>query len=65
MVQLSRAVAIPEAQKLGQTVLQSSPNHKVAEEYRQLAKEFEERLKVRESIRATNLLAPAQEAANA
>lgn len=47
-VQLSRAVAIPEAQKLGQTVLQCNPGHKVAEEYRQLALELESRLEIRE-----------------
>jgi len=47
-VQLSRSVAIPEAQKYGKTVLQADPTHKTAEQYRQLAREFEERLAIRE-----------------
>jgi len=47
-VQLSRAVAIPEAQKLGQTVLQAGPTHKLSEQYRQLAREVEARLEIRE-----------------
>lgn len=65
-VQLSRAVAIPEAQKLGQTVLQADPTHKLAEQYRQLAREVEARLAIRETagqaVMNTELL---PEAANA
>jgi len=46
--QVSRAVAIPEAQKLGKTVFQTDPAHKIAEQYRQLARELEQRLEIRE-----------------
>ncbi len=47
-VQLSRAVAIPEAQKVGRTVLQTDPHHKLSEQYRELARELEARLDIRE-----------------
>ena len=49
-VQLSRAVAIPEAQKLGKTVLQVDPTHKVAAQYRDLARELEARIEIREKV---------------
>ena len=42
--QISRAVAIPEAQGVGKTIFQTEPAHKVAEEYRKLARELEERI---------------------
>ena len=41
---ISRAVAVPEAQKVGKTIIQTDPAHKVAEEYRQLAREVLERV---------------------
>ncbi|MCC7389440.1 MAG: ParA family protein [Phycisphaerales bacterium] len=41
---ISRAVAVPEAQKLGKTIIQTEPAHKVAEEYRQLAREVIDRV---------------------
>lgn len=47
-VQLSRAVAVPEAQKIGQTLLQAEPLHKVSDQYRELARELEARLVIRE-----------------
>lgn len=46
--QISRAVAIPEAQKLGKTVFQTDAAHKITEQYRQLAREVEKRLEIRE-----------------
>jgi chromosome partitioning protein len=49
-VQLSRSVAIPEAQKLGRTVLEADPTHKIAEQYRELARELEARLEIRENL---------------
>lgn len=52
-VQLSRAVAIPEAQKLGQTVLQMDPNHKLSEQYRELARELEARIELRQKALST------------
>ena len=44
MSEISRSTVIPQAQKLGQTVLQSHGSHKVAEQYRRLAAEIEKRL---------------------
>lgn len=41
---ISRAVAIPEAQGVGKTIFQTEPSHKVTEEYRKLAREFESRI---------------------
>lgn len=62
-VQLSRSVAIPEAQKYGKTVLQFDPLHKIAEQYRELARELEQRLEIREH---ENTIIPAlAEVANA
>lgn len=70
--QLSRAVAIPEAQKHGKTVLETEPTHKVAEQYRQLALEMEARLEIREGAGRAAIQAgipesevPAAEVANA
>lgn len=40
---ISRSTVVPEAQKLGKTVFQTDPNHKVAQQYRELAQEIEER----------------------
>ncbi len=42
--EISRAVVIPQAQQLGKTVFDVDPSHKVAEEYRQLAREVEQRV---------------------
>ncbi len=42
--EISRSVAVQEAQKMGQTILQYQGDHPVADEYRSLAREFEERL---------------------
>jgi chromosome partitioning protein len=40
---VSRSTVVPEAQKLGKTVFQTDPTHKVAQQYRELAREIEER----------------------
>jgi chromosome partitioning protein len=40
---ISRSTVVPEAQKLGKTVFQTDSNHKVAQQYRELAQEIEER----------------------
>ena len=40
---ISRSTVVPEAQKLGKTVFQTDPTHKVAQQYRALAREIEER----------------------
>lgn len=44
--EISRSVVVQEAQKMGQTILQYQGDHPVADEYRTLAKEFEDRLTV-------------------
>jgi chromosome partitioning protein len=41
---ISRSTVIPEAQKDGKTIFQTTPNHKLAEQYRALAREIESRL---------------------
>lgn len=40
---ISRSTVVPEAQKLSKTVFQTDPSHKVAQQYRALAQEVEER----------------------
>jgi chromosome partitioning protein len=40
---VSRSTVVPEAQKLGKTVFQTDPTHKVAQQYRELAREIEGR----------------------
>ena len=41
--EISRSTVVPQAQKLGSTVFQSEPKHKVSEQYRALALEVEAR----------------------
>lgn len=41
---IGRTVKVPEAQGFGQTLFQYDPAHQVAEQYRQLAREVEERI---------------------
>jgi chromosome partitioning protein len=48
---ISRAVVVEEAQEAGKTVLQFAPEHKVAHQFRALARELEERLAVAEAAR--------------
>src|SRR3954463_16821049 len=40
---ISRSTVVPEASKLGKTVFQTDPTHKVAQQYRELAREIEGR----------------------
>jgi chromosome partitioning protein len=40
---ISRSTVVPEASKVGKTVFQTDPTHKVAQQYRALAREIEER----------------------
>jgi cellulose biosynthesis protein BcsQ len=58
--EISRSVAVQEAQKAGQTLMQHQGDHPVADDYRALAKEFEERLNARpESLETTREVAHA------
>ena len=41
---ISSSIAVPHAQQSGRTILQTEPNHKVAQEYMKLAKELLKRL---------------------
>ncbi len=50
--EIGRSVIIPEAQKMGQTVFQTEPRHKVTEQYRELAREIEKRFTVLEEQEA-------------
>jgi chromosome partitioning protein len=47
---ISRAVVIPKAQKVGKTIFQTNSTHKVTDEYRNVAREIEERLSASESV---------------
>jgi chromosome partitioning protein len=46
---ISRSVVVEEAQEAGKTVLQYAPEHKVAHQFRALARELEERLEAAET----------------
>jgi cellulose biosynthesis protein BcsQ len=46
--EIGRSIVIPEAQKLGQTIFQTEPRHKITEQYRELARELEKRFTVLE-----------------
>jgi cellulose biosynthesis protein BcsQ len=50
---IGTAVAIANAQEQGKTVLQTEPTHRSADEYRAVARELDERLRVRSSANAT------------
>jgi len=41
---ISRSTAVPQAQRVGKTIFQTEPEHKVAEQYRMLARELEARI---------------------
>lgn len=41
---ISRATIIPASQRLGKTVFQVEPKHKIADQFRALAREFEDRM---------------------
>lgn len=51
--EISRSVIVQEAQKVGQTVMQYRGDHPVADEYRALAREFEDRLSALRTAGAT------------
>lgn len=60
--EISRSVVIQEAQRVGKTILQYQGDHPVADEYRALAREMEDRL---QRLRAhTNDASMTEEAAN-
>jgi len=61
---ISRAVAVPTAQRDGLTIFQSEPSHKVAEQYRQLARELVKRLKA-PRVSASNDRAEPEDSAGA
>jgi chromosome partitioning protein len=52
--EINRAVAIPEAQRLGKTIFQTDSNHKIAEQYRMLARELEQRLELRAQMKSAS-----------
>jgi len=47
---ISRSTVIGEAQRQGKTVFQTEPDHKVTEQYRNLARELEQRLATFETV---------------
>jgi nitrogenase subunit NifH len=47
---ISRSTVIGEAQRQGKTVFQTEPDHKVTEQYRNLACELEQRLATFETV---------------
>jgi cellulose biosynthesis protein BcsQ len=53
--EISRSVVVQEAQRAGQTIMQYQGDHPVADEYRTLAKEFEDRF---HRIRQEQAVAP-------
>jgi len=60
--EISRSVVVQEAQRAGQTILQYRGDHPVADEYRALARQFEDRLA---TIRRGHASANEKEIANA
>lgn len=63
---ISRSTVVPEAQKATKTVLQTDPSHKVAQQYRALAQEVEERTGRVQKVKSTERTksAPAPEVAD-
>lgn len=59
---ISRSTVIPSAQKAGKTVFQTNPDHVVADQYRALATEIEERLE--RLLSARDAQAPVGEVVN-
>jgi chromosome partitioning protein len=54
---ISRTTVIPAAQKIGKTIFQTEPHHKVTEQFRALAREFESRMALLDQESATALAA--------
>jgi chromosome partitioning protein len=52
---ISRTTIIPAAQKVGRTIFQTEPHHKVTEQFRALAKEFEGRMRMVEGQSVASL----------
>jgi chromosome partitioning protein len=52
---ISRTTVIPAAQKVGRTIFQTEPHHKVTEQFRALAREFEGRMRMVDGLSATTL----------
>ena len=50
---IDRAVAVPEAQKYGKTIIETEPNHKVAQQYMSLAREVLERVEKQRKLQPT------------
>ncbi len=50
---ISSSTVVPEAQRVGRTVLQTQPGHRVADQYRRLAREVETRLDRAERVSDT------------
>jgi hypothetical protein len=48
---------IPAAQKIGKTIFQTEPHHKVTEQFRALGREFESRMALLDQQSATALAA--------
>ena len=62
---ISRSTVVPQAQKVGKTVFQTDPTHKVADQYRTLAREIEQRIATLEGSEAEgNASEPTQEVTN-
>src|SRR5215813_13679890 len=55
---ISRSTVVPQAQKVGKTVFQTDPTHKVADQYRALAKEIEDRIAVMEGKEPAEITSP-------
>ncbi len=43
--EVSRSTVVPRAQRVGKTLFQTAPKHKITEQYRAIAKEIEERIR--------------------
>ena len=54
---ISRTTVIPAAQKVGRTIFQTEPHHKVTEQFRALAREFESRMMMVDVQSAASLAA--------
>ncbi|HMB04775.1 MAG TPA: hypothetical protein VKP69_13665, partial [Isosphaeraceae bacterium] len=52
---ISRTTVIPAAQKAGKTIFQTEPHHKVTEQFRTLAQEFEARVRMLDEQPVTSL----------
>ena len=64
--EISRSVVIQEAQRVGKTILQYQGDHHVADEYRALAREMEDRLhRLRATPGQSNSIAPQDAAVHA